>query len=177
MKKKSSASSSRAEKRLARREAAVQLGISVRTLNEWEHQPWFPASGKTAAGYLVSVIRAASPRMQSSLPADGATEDVTPEQYRRLQAQRIREQIRRDKADADKRERENQVAAGELYPRQEIDTLLCELCTVFRDRAADMPKALARLVPQAYRARLVEEGRKSVEKILREIKARMEAAE
>jgi phage terminase Nu1 subunit (DNA packaging protein) len=140
---------------LEQKEAARILGITDRALRDWIRKPGFPDH---SAGYDIAAIRrwADARSLKNSSKAKN----------REYIEQQIQEQkLRLETAKADKAERENEIAAGNVLPRDEYETFVREVISVARDRLTLIPRDLCRYVPEKYHKVLQREGAKVIANI------------
>ncbi|MFV0444405.1 MAG: hypothetical protein ACK5Q5_12620 [Planctomycetaceae bacterium] len=148
------------------KQAAKLLGVTTRTLRDWRAaNPDFP---DTTNGYDIEAIN----RWRAAHEAKGSDEaDLAAQLNKAIKVQKLR----REKALADRAEREERIAQGNILARDEHETSFREIITVARDRLISLPKQLARLVPHKDRRRLQAEGDKLVRNVLDEMSRQFES--
>lgn len=138
------------------KQAADRLGITARQLRNWQKEPGFP---DCSSGY--DLERIAAWREQTA--RKGSEES---DQARKIKLAIAGQKLRQEKARADKAERENEIAKGNILPRDEWEHGLIEMVTVCRDALMAIPRELCRFVPKKYHKRLQTEGEKMVRRHL-----------
>lgn len=137
------------------KEAARLLGITDRSLRDWMKKPAFP---DWSAGYDIAAIR----QWAEARSLKNSQKSKSLEQLEREIKQ---EKLRLERAKADKAERENEIAAGNVLPRDEYETFVREVISVARDRLTLIPRDLCRYVPEKYHKVLQREGAKVIANI------------
>ena len=140
------------------KEAAALIGVSPKGLRDWMKEPGFP---DCSAGYPIDAIR----RWQQTRGKKGSEDG---DRLRQIKLAREGQRLRRDKAAADRQEREEQVAQGNILPRDELTLATIEHVVLARDRLMGLPKEVCRVVPKRYHRKLQEQGTKIVRTILSE---------
>lgn len=145
-------------------DAAERLEITPRQLRNWMGQPGFPDCSK---GYPIGAIEDWRDQRQLKGSEDGAA-------IQRLRRELLEERVRQERCRAEALERAEQIAAGNVLPRDEYETWLAELIAISRDRLTAIPKELCRCVPKTHHRRLQTEGRAAVDRVLDELARRIE---
>lgn len=145
-------------------EAAERLGVSPKSLRNWIKEPGFPSIKK---GYDVEKIQA----WRDQLGKKGSEQSLSQQQ---TNEQLAREKLRKATADADKAEREEEEAKGNVLKRDEYELFVQEHIQVTRDRMILIPRTLCKYIPKKYHVRLRTEGEKEVRKILAEFARNLE---
>ena len=143
----------------SQKEAAEKLGITDRALRQWVKEDGFP---DCSAGYDVAAIRT----WREALGRKGSTVD---RRVKRLKLRALREQVRIKTAEADKREREENEAKGNILNRETYELYVIECEQKARDRLLRLPKLLCRCVPKKFHATLQREADSELRKILEEL--------
>jgi len=140
------------------KQAAAELGISVRALREWQKEPGFPDYSK---GYNVAAIkywREVHQRKGSEVSED----------LRKIRLELEQEKLRLARAEREKKERDNEIEKGNILPRDEYEMAFRESIQICRDGLMGLPQELSKLVPQKYQKKLLQEGQALVKKRLAE---------
>ena len=146
----------------SRNDAASLLGITPRVLGDWAKEPWFPADGKTPAGWNVPLIRKA----RDTYGRKGSEQS---EKAIKLKLDLNAQKLRRETTRADKEERDQQVAQGNLIPRDEYELAMIEQITMARDQILTLPKLLARIMPKKFHKKLISEGDRKIRNVLEQL--------
>lgn len=145
---------------MLKKDVADALGITSRSLRDWEKKPGFPKITRWDDS-AIKTVRAWM-EQESTKNSDGGKidRDLT----RAIKAQKLR-QI---KAAADAAELKNQIATGNLLPLDEYLSFCSEVITLTRDRLRAIPKRVAKSVPKKYQRQLIVEGEREVAVVLDE---------
>lgn len=139
--------------------AAAALDMEPPSLRQWMAKPGFP---DCSGGYNLPAIRA---YIELARKKSKGEETKANRVHLLIKTQ----EARIKKADADRKERQEQIEQGNILPRDELTLFQREAIVLARDRLLSLPKELARLVPAKLKATLVREGEKRVRRILDEL--------
>lgn len=145
-------------------EAAKLLGVTEKTLGNWKKLPGFP---ECSSGYDLAKIKLW--RTAHSLSSDKESAEA-----RRIRLAIQKEKLRQEKIKADRAERDDEIARGNILPRDEWELFVREIIHLTRDQLISIPTSLCRGIPRKYHAKLRSEGRRRVEKILLEFSRLLE---
>jgi hypothetical protein len=149
------------------KQAAAALGISDRALRMWMTEPGFP---DCSSGYDVDIIR----QWRDERNRKGSE---TSDQLQKLRVAMAAQKLRHQKAVADRKEREEEMALGNILPRDELEVALREIIQLTRDEMLALPQLLSRLVPKKHQAKVLAECKKEVEKRMTAFARRVERVE
>lgn len=135
---------------------AKHFGVTSASVRKWKRQPGFPDSND---GYDTEEISA-------WLDARGRDSQQKTQQAQQANTLYRVASAKLKKLQADKLERQEQIAQGNILPRDEATLSLKESITITRDRLLSLPKELCRCIPKKYHKALREEGGMMVANIL-----------
>lgn len=161
-----------------RKEAARRLGITERALCDWVKDPSFPAGavGKDARGHNRDWNLPAIQAWRDAMGRKGS-EPEDDERARAAHLRKVEAEAAIKEADARDRERKEQVALGNLLPRDEYEAALIEIITVTRDRLLTLPGRLAKLPSVKNRRVHKTEAARELEKILTSLDSDLDTIE
>lgn len=146
------------------KEAAELLGVTPTALRQWAKLPGFPDCSN---GYDVEAIQ----RWRQEQDRKGSDTSHTLTKLKLgIQAQ----ELRIKKVRADQAEREEQLAQGNILPRDEYELFAREVITIARDRLQAIPQTLCRLVPKEFHSAILTEGKDHIRRILTELARALE---
>lgn len=145
---------------MLKKDVAKALGVTPRSLRDWEKKPGFPRVATWNAAAVAKVREWME--QQDAKGSDGGKIDR--DLSRAIKGQKLR----MIKAQADAAELKNQIAAGNLLPRDEYLSFCSEVITLTRDRLIAIPKRVAKSVPKKYQRQLISEGMREVGVVLDE---------
>ncbi|NOX56521.1 MAG: hypothetical protein GXP27_19175 [Planctomycetes bacterium] len=158
----------------SRKEAASALGITVRTLNNWTKEAWWPkdaceidARGRRIA-WNIDVISAAR-------DAYGAKGSDAAEDARRLRLAIQAEELRQKRLDTELRRLKLATEQGRLIPRQSEELFASTVLTSLSDWADQLPAIIAAIVPARHRAKVRDRLRRELEARRHKLRAELEA--
>lgn len=129
---------------LTRNECAATLGISVKSLNDWERQEWFPKAAKRgkhpSIRWCPQLI--AKARQEHSKPVK-----IKQQTGKDLLSERLQQQIRRERARADLDEARVAEQLKLLLPRTSNELVLATLFGDIRTFFADVTAAVHQIPP------------------------------
>ena len=153
--------------RVIQKDAAKVLGVAPRTLRDWAQLDGFPDCSK---GYdLVEVAEWRDTNFRKGSDGDGSPKSVT----ERLKL----EDLRKKKMLNDRIEREDEIALGNILPRDEFRLSVSEIIQVATYRLLTIPKNLCKHVPKKYHRSLQTEGDAEVRKVLAGLSREFDQAE
>ena len=132
----------------ARGKAAKALGISDRQLGYWVNEPWFPESGKTAAGWNISVIREARDEQ-------GRRGSNISDVARKIKLAHDSEKLKQARLITESKQLANAVKRGELIERGSLELFAATLLTELGDWITQLPDIIELEVPKKYREKLI----------------------
>lgn len=140
------------------KDAAAHFDITSSALRQWMKRPGFPDCSR---GYDTDAIEA----FQQTHNLKGSK---IAEQAQTLKLAKLAGEVREQKAKADRLERLEEEARGNILRRDEMALASTEAITLTRDRLTAIPQSLCRLVPKKYHQQLRDEGRRLIKNILDE---------
>src|ERR1051326_4469132 len=143
----------------SRKEAAQQLDVTERQLGNWKKEPGFPDCSQ---GYDLDAIR----KWRETNARKGSKEGKL---LRRLKAAGLRQQLRIRRAEADRIERRELEAQGNILNRDVYELFLIESQQKARDRLLRLPKLLCANLPAKFHRTLQAEADKEIRKVLIEL--------
>lgn len=156
-----------------RKAAAAALGITPRQLGEWALEPWFPADAVetdargTRCNWDVAAIRDARDAMGRKGSDLSATQKA-------LKLKSDHEKLKQLEIKTRREEREEQLAQGNILPRDELTLTLRELITMTRDRLLTEPaREIAKDFPK-QRRRIFDTCERAISKILSDFARQLE---
>ncbi len=139
---------------LTRNECAAALGISVKSLNDWERQEWFPKAAKRgkhpSIRWCPQLI--AKARQEHSKPVK-----VKNQSTKDLLSERLHQQIRRERARADLDEARVAEQLSLLVPRVSTELVLSTLFGDIRVFFADVIAAVHQIPPDKETGQITAE--------------------
>jgi phage terminase Nu1 subunit (DNA packaging protein) len=131
-------------------ELAAHFGKSRQTIMEWRRRG-------CPVGTIAEVERWRNENVKPQASSDSLSRRERIEKLKKLRAERK------------ERERKNRVAEGELYPREDVDLAVSELCGLVRSRLESIPQELESEWPADVRAIVTERLRDRLYLILMEM--------
>lgn len=150
-----------------RKEAAALLGVTPPALGDWVKEPWFPADGKTPAGWNVTAIRTARDAM-------GRKGSEQSDQAKRIKLAREAEKLKQDQIKTRKETLKLKEQEGELLPRRGWELFAAELLTAFTDWCDQLPDLIAAGEPKKGRKRLKQRLKAEFDLKRRELRDELE---
>ena len=150
-----------------RKEAALLLGITERTLCSWAREVSFPDdavemdSKGRKSNWNLPVIR----EWRDAFGRKGSDPEYE-SRCRQAQAQKLRAEARIKEAEAAERERLEQIALGNVLPRDQYEAALVEIITITRDRLLTLPGRLSKLPSVTDRQKYKAQAAKVIAKFL-----------
>ncbi len=141
------------------KEAAEILGVTATALRKWMKIPGFP---DCSAGFDIPKIR----KWQQDTAKKGSQLGTD---LQKLKVAREAARLRKERVDADRAERLEEVARGNILPRDELTLSVAEIIQLATIRLMTIPKTLCRHLPKKYHRVLQREGERDVRKILEEM--------
>jgi hypothetical protein len=139
---------------LTRNECAAALGISVKSLNDWERQEWFPKAAKRgkhpSIRWCPQLI--AKARQEHSKPVKAKEQSS-----KNLLQERLQQQIRRERARADLDEARVAEQLSLLLPRVSNELVLSTLFGDLRVFFADVIAAVHQIPPDKETGQITAE--------------------
>jgi hypothetical protein len=144
--------------------AARKLGVSATALRQWQGEPGFPHN---AGGYDLDAIRAwLAAKGSPKADADADDNGTIAGRMNKAKLARAIANAKRDQVRAEREQRDNEIAKGNILARDELTLTLRELITQARTRLTnDLPRELAKRFPK-LRAKVLTVAEETVRKIL-----------
>lgn len=156
-----------------RKAAAALLGITPRQLGDWAQEPWFPPDAVqtdargTRIHWNVPLIREARDAMGRKGSDLSGTQKA-------IKLKSDHEKLRQLEIKTRREEREEQLAQGNILPRDELTLTLRELITMTRDRLLTEPaREIAKDFPK-QRRRIFDTCERAIAKILNDFARQLE---
>jgi hypothetical protein len=144
------------------RALAKRYDVTTKTIQDWINKG-LPHHGPTRARTFIP--------SETDPWINAFRENNSEESNRALQAKlkKLEADARRSNCIAERQEREEELAKGNLIPRDEYELAMIEHITIARDQILTLPKLLARIVPKRYHKKLLSEGDRKIRNVLEQL--------
>lgn len=127
--------------------AAAKLGVTVKTLQTWQHSAWWESHFKNANGFDVEAIQKANPSAQIADEKSAFDEE----------SRRISREIR--SVNFQLKQLDLQEKSGELVKLKDVLGMIAECDEAFISAMLELPIRMARLLPEGpLRKKLLVDG-------------------
>lgn len=121
--------------------AAKALGVSAKTLQTWQEEPWFPRSGRTKGGYDVAAIDAA--RKANGKKGSDPERSSRSDQLGQLKVAREAKRLQRETIACERDSLSLRREAHELIERRALELFASTFLTDFGDWCDQLPAVIA----------------------------------